>query len=174
MQLPDPLLLSALLLPAATIGGDGQHPQHVVSATGQRIVFIFGLVAPPLCICNLSRLRLLIFGDCSVPHIICAAACSPAVACLYCCLSPCFLLQLLSEVMGSIPNTSSVRLVNASVRGRDATKLAAALLQCGSLRTLQLHQVCTFHVDLYCFVLYCFVMLKGMLLQPHSSCAAAV
>jgi hypothetical protein len=58
-----------------------------------------------------------------------------------CCCCVCCVLQLLSEVMGSISNTSSVRLVNASVRGRDAAKLAAALLQCGSLRTLQLHQV---------------------------------
>uniref|UniRef100_A0A383V493 RING-type domain-containing protein n=1 Tax=Tetradesmus obliquus TaxID=3088 RepID=A0A383V493_TETOB len=49
--------------------------------------------------------------------------------------------KLLSQVMGSIPNTSSVRLVNASVRGADAARLTAALLQCGSLRTLQLHQV---------------------------------
>lgn len=55
-----------------------------------------------------------------------------------CCMPP---LQLLSQVMGSIPNTSSVRLVNASVRGADAARLTAALLQCGSLRTLQLHQV---------------------------------
>lgn len=52
-----------------------------------------------------------------------------------------WLLQLLSEMIGHVPNTSSVRLVNASVRGADASMLASALLQCGSLRTLQLHQV---------------------------------
>jgi hypothetical protein len=48
--------------------------------------------------------------------------------------------------MGSIPNASSVRLVNASVRGADAAKLTAALLHCGSLRTLQLHQVSLQHI----------------------------
>jgi NAD-dependent oxidoreductase involved in siderophore biosynthesis len=50
-------------------------------------------------------------------------------------------LQLLLEVVPCVPNISNVRLVNAAVRGRDGAHLAAALLQCRSLRTLQLHQV---------------------------------
>eukprot|EP00775_Hariotina_reticulata_P007881 gene7881-8077_t len=48
--------------------------------------------------------------------------------------------KLLLEAVPSVPNISSVRLVNAAVRGRDGANLAAALLQCRSLRTLQLHQ----------------------------------
>lgn len=48
---------------------------------------------------------------------------------------------MLSQVVASVPNVSKLRLVNGAARGADAAAMAAAILQWGSLRTLQLHQV---------------------------------
>lgn len=50
-------------------------------------------------------------------------------------------MQLLSDAVPSVPNVSRLRLVNAGARGADGAALADALLQLGSLRVLQLHQV---------------------------------
>lgn len=48
---------------------------------------------------------------------------------------------MLSHIAGTVPNISSVRIVNGSARGADAAAMTSAMLQWSSLRTLQLHQV---------------------------------
>jgi hypothetical protein len=53
----------------------------------------------------------------------------------------CVRLQLLFDAMPSLASVSRLRLVNAGIRGADASVLANALLSLRGLRELQLHQV---------------------------------
>lgn len=78
----------------------------------------------------------LIDARCAVHACRCICLTLPSFAC--CCR---LYLQLLSDAVASVANVSRLRLVNAGARGADAGALADALLQLGSLRVLQLHQV---------------------------------